>query len=147
MADKAVTALVALGSAARRTPEEAGLLPCRVHAFFRGLPGLWACIDPECKAVERDDLPPGVGPIGRLYPQPRATCQCGARVFEFYTCRHCGSAYARGYTDDLQHPTFLWHESGGAFQTTAGAVPNCFPSICCWKNRRPERFRSPRSTW
>ncbi len=59
VADKAVTALVALGSAARRTPEEAGLLPCRVHAFFRGLPGLWACIDPECKAVERDDLPPG----------------------------------------------------------------------------------------
>ncbi|MBF4562684.1 DEAD/DEAH box helicase [Microbacterium sp. VKM Ac-2870] len=127
LADKAVTALVALGSAARRTPEEAGLLPCRVHAFFRGLPGLWACIDPECKAVERDDLPPSVGPIGRLYPQPRATCQCGARVFEFYTCRHCGSAYARGYTDDLQHPTFLWHESGGAFQTTAGAVPELFP--------------------
>ncbi len=48
-------------------------------------------------------------------------------MFEFYTCRHCGSAYARGYTDDLQHPTYLWHESGGAFQTTAGAVPELFP--------------------
>ena len=73
-----------------------------MHAFFRGLPGLWACIDPECDAVERGDLPPGVGPIGKLYAQPQATCDCGARVFEFYTCRHCGSAYARGYTDDLQ---------------------------------------------
>ena len=33
--------------------DEAGLLPCRVHAFFRGLPGLWACLDPECDAVDR----------------------------------------------------------------------------------------------
>ena len=125
-ADKAVTALVALGSAARRSVDEAGLLPCRVHAFFRGLPGLWACIDPQCDAVDPTALPPGLGPIGSLYAQPQATCNCGARVFEFYTCRHCGSAYARGYTDDLQRPRFLWHERGGAFQTTAGSVPELF---------------------
>lgn len=127
LADKAVTTLVALGSAARRTPDEAGLLPCRVHAFFRGLPGLWACLDPECDAVDRSDLPPGLGPIGKLYAQPQATCDCGARVFEFYTCRHCGSAYARAYTDNMQDPSFLWHEQGGAFQTTTGAIPELFP--------------------
>ena len=127
LADKAVTTLVALGSAARRTPDEAGLLPCRVHAFFRGLPGLWVCLDPECDAVDRSALPLGFGPIGRLYAQPQATCDCGARVFEFYTCRHCGSAYARAYTDNLQEPSFLWHEQGGAFQSTAGSVPELFP--------------------
>lgn len=127
LADKAVTTLVALGSAARRTPDEAGLLPCRVHAFFRGLPGLWACLDPKCDAVDRSDLPPGLGPIGKLYAQPQATCDCGARVFEFYTCRHCGSAYARAYTDNVQDPSFLWHEQGGAFQTTAGSIPELFP--------------------
>ena len=127
LADKAVTTLAALGSAARRTPDEAGLLPCRVHAFFRGLPGLWACLDPECNAVDRSDLPPGPGPIGKLHAQPQATCDCGARVFEFYTCRHCGSAYARAYTDDVQDPSFLWHEQGGAFQTTAGSIPELFP--------------------
>lgn len=127
LADKAVTTLVALGSVARRTPEEAGLLPCRVHAFFRGLPGLWACLDPECKAVDRSNLPPGLGPIGKLYAQPQATCDCGARVFEFYTCRHCGSAYARAYTDNLQDPDFLWHEPGNAFQTTAGSIPELLP--------------------
>lgn len=127
LADKAVTTLVALGSAARRTADEAGLLPCRVHAFFRGLPGLWACIDPECDAVDRSHLPPGAGPIGKLYAQPQATCDCGGRVFEFYTCRHCGSAYARGYTDNVQDPSFLWHEQGGAFQTTAGSIPELFP--------------------
>lgn len=127
LADKAVTTLAALGSAARRTPDEAGLLPCRVHAFFRGLPGLWACLDPECNAVDRSDLPPEPGPIGKLHAQPQATCDCGARVFEFYTCRHCGSAYARAYTDNVQDPSFLWHEQGGAFQTTAGSIPELFP--------------------
>lgn len=124
LADKAVTTLVALGSAARRAPDEAGLLPCRVHAFFRGLPGLWACLDPECDAVDRSQLP--LGPIGKLYAQPQATCECNARVFEFYTCRHCGSAYARAYTNNLQDPSFLWHEQGGAFQAAAGSIPELF---------------------
>lgn len=127
LADKAVTTLVALGSAARRTPDETGLLPCRVHAFFRGLPGLWACLDPECEAVDRSNLPPGLGPIGKLYAQPQNTCDCGSRVFEFYTCRHCGSAYVRAYTDNLQDPFFLWHEQGGTFQTTAGSIPKLSP--------------------
>lgn len=127
LADKAVTTLVALGSAARRTPDEAGLLPCRVHAFFRGLPGLWACLDPECEAVDRSNLQPEFGPIGKLYAQPQNTCDCGARVFEFYTCRYCGSAYARAYTDNLQDPSFLWQEPGGAFQTMAGSIPELLP--------------------
>ncbi|MFL1376800.1 DEAD/DEAH box helicase [Nocardiopsis protaetiae] len=127
LADKAVTTLIALGSAARRTPDETGLLPCRVHAFFRGLPGLWACLDPECDAVDPSLLTTDPSPIGKLHAQPQATCDCGARVFEFYTCRHCGSAYARAYTDNLQDPSFLWHEQGSAFQTTAGSIPELSP--------------------
>lgn len=125
LANAAVTTLVALGSAARPKPDEAGLLPCRVHAFFRGLPGLWACLDPGCSELEGEDLP-ARGPIGKLYAQPRATCGCGARVFEYYTCRHCGSSYARAYTDDLVEPRFLWHEQGGAFQAAAGTIPELF---------------------
>ena len=52
-ADKAVNALMALGSAARLTPETPGLLPCRVHNFFRGLPGLWVCMDPHVRTSPR----------------------------------------------------------------------------------------------
>jgi ATP-dependent helicase YprA (DUF1998 family) len=125
LANLAVTTLVALGSVARPKPDEAGLLPCRVHAFFRGLPGLWACIDSDCTELDSEQLP-GVGPIGKLHAQPQATCGCGARVFEYYTCRHCGSSYARAYTDDLGEPTFLWHEQGGAFQAAAGSIPELF---------------------
>lgn len=124
VADAAVTTLVALGSAAREKPDEAGLLPCRVHGFFRGLPGLWACIDAECSELEK---PLRGGPIGKLYSQPRATCGCGARVFEYYTCRHCGTSYVRAYTNDAAEPSFLWHEQGGAFQAAAGAVQELQP--------------------
>jgi ATP-dependent helicase YprA (DUF1998 family) len=123
LANRAVTTLVALGSVARPKPEDAGLLPCRVHGFFRGLPGLWACLDPNCKLLHGEDLPEGPGPIGKLYAQPQATCGCGARVFEYFTCRHCGSSYARAHSDDLLEPEFLWHEQGGAFQAAAGSIP------------------------
>jgi len=125
-ADRAVTALVALGSAARIDPGEAGLLPCRVHAFYRGLPGLWACADPNCPAVDVS-LRSTEAPAGKLYGQPREACDCGARVFELYTCRHCGSAYLRAYTDDVVSPSSLWHEPGTSFQTATGAVQELEP--------------------
>ena len=121
---QALTTLVAFGSLARPESTEPGLLPCRAHSFYRGLPGLWVCMDPEC-----DELPPREkgGPTGRLYPQPRDSCECGARVLELFTCRNCGSAYARAYTDNLEDPEFLWAEPGGAFRTLAGQVEELEP--------------------
>jgi ATP-dependent helicase YprA (DUF1998 family) len=118
LADRALTALVALGSTARPRSGEAGLLPCRVHAFFRGLPGIWACVDEHCTA--RGDLP--AGPVGRVWSQPRDTCSCGSRVFELFTCRNCGAAYARAYTDNVESPTYLWSEPGGSFEAAGGHV-------------------------
>lgn len=119
LADQALSVLVALGSMARRSSTEPGLLPCRVHAFYRGLPGLWACSDPECSARESQY---GGSPVGKLYSQPQSVCACGARVFELYTCRSCGSAYARTFTDNVLTPDFLWDESGGGFQAVGGPV-------------------------
>lgn len=119
LAASAVTTLIALGSLARKTSNEPGLLPCRVHGFYRGLPGLWVCMDPNC--CELSDAERG-GPTGKLYGQPREICHCGARVLEFYTCRNCGTAYARAYTDDLMEPSFLWSEAGSAFRTFRGDI-------------------------
>ena len=119
LADRAVTTLIALGSVARRSEGEPGLLPCRIHSFFRGLPGLWACVDAECPEIS-----PGLrAPVGKTFAQPRDTCDCGARVFELFTCRHCGAAYARAYTDDLDVPTYLWSEPGQQFLSVSGVVP------------------------
>jgi ATP-dependent helicase YprA (DUF1998 family) len=117
LAAQAVTNLIALGSLARRDPLEPGLLPCRVHSFYRGLAGLWVCMDSQCPSLSPSQRG---GPAGKLYSQPRDACDCGARVLELYTCRNCGSAYARAFTDDITGPNFLWAEPGGAFRTLSG---------------------------
>ena len=109
MADKAFTVLMALGSAARPDPELPGLLPCRVHNFFRGLPGLWVCMDPDCSELA-EDLSDDI--CGKIYSQPIDECGCGSRVLELYTCRNCGTAYARAYTDNVDSPRALWSEPG-----------------------------------
>jgi hypothetical protein len=49
LAARAVTTLLALGSVARESPEAAGLLPCRIHNFYRGLPGLW--VSHSCRSA------------------------------------------------------------------------------------------------
>ena len=118
VADRALTALLSLGSVARRDPQGPGLLPSRIHSLHRGLPGLWICMDPDCSG-----LPAQLhnGHCGRLYGQPRERCgDCGARVLELYSCRNCGSAYARAYTDDVENPDFLWADPGGMIRTLEG---------------------------
>ena len=118
VADQAVTALLSLGSAARRDPSEPGLLPSRIHSLHRGLPGLWICMDPDCSGLQAE-LRNDRG--GRLYGQPRERCgDCGARVLELYSCRSCGGAYARAYTDDVEDPDFLWADPGGMIRTLEG---------------------------
>lgn len=117
--DQAINALLALGSRARLNPDDASLLPCRIHAFYRGLPGLWACTDPNC-----EDLPPPDrgGPIGRLYSQPRDRCTCSAPVLEYFTCRYCGTSYARAYTKDVSQPRQIFADAGHQMLTADGFV-------------------------
>ena len=121
---RAITALIALGSIARREPAEPGLLPCRVHSFFRGLAGLWVCMDSQCSALPAEQRG---GPTGKLFAQPRDACDCGSRVLELYTCRHCGTAYGRAYTDNVTDPDFLWPEPGSAFRSASGAYDEFDP--------------------
>ena len=121
---KALSVLIALGSLARRERTEPGLLPCRIHSFHRGLPGLWICVDPLCSALKPEEQG---RPGGKLYCQPRDVCDCGARVFELYTCRNCGGAYIRAYTDNLEDPDYLWSEPGGEFRTLAGYIQELEP--------------------
>ena len=123
-ADAAVNALMALGSSARVEPNTPGLLPCRIHSFFRGLPGLWVCMDPDCAEIadgEKDDI------CGTMYSQPREICGCGARVLELHTCRNCGTAYARAYTDDVDVPAALWSEAGQRLRVTGGETNPLLP--------------------
>jgi ATP-dependent helicase YprA (DUF1998 family) len=113
----AVGVLLALGSRARTSPEKPSLLPCRIHSFFRGLPGLWVCMDMECSELADNEKE---GPAGKMYSQPRDRCPCGAPVLEYFTCRHCGTSYARAYTDDVVSPKLVWGTPGERLQNDAG---------------------------
>ncbi|MBV8548634.1 MAG: DEAD/DEAH box helicase [Alphaproteobacteria bacterium] len=123
-ADRALTALLALGSRARLVEHEPGLLPCRVHTFFRGLPGLWVCMDPQC--TELPEIERG-GPCGKMYSQPREKCRCESRVLEYYTCRNCGGSYARAYTDDVVEPQALWSSAGKPINLAGGGFDSLEP--------------------
>lgn len=124
VAARAVTKLIAMGSVARRDATEPSLLPCRVHSFYRGLAGLWGCMDPQCSSLPTAERG---GPTGKLFSQPRDTCDCGARVLELFTCRNCGTAYGRAYTNNVDDPDFLWPEPGGAFRTLTGQFDELAP--------------------
>lgn len=114
VSERAVSALLALASRARPAPELPSLLPCRVHSFFRGLPGLWVCMDAGCTQLVPKERG---GPAGKLFAQPRERCDCGAPVLEYFTCRHCGTSYARAYTNDVADPRFIWAQAGERLQT------------------------------
>lgn len=73
----------------------------RAHAMVRMIRGFWACSNPVC-----DQVDPGFAGaerrIGKLYPTPRARCDCGARVLELLYCFQCGEPFLGGFvsTDD-----------------------------------------------
>ena len=112
----ATDTLLELASMARRGGDASPLLAARAHAFFRGLPGLWACADPTCSNVPkqtREDWGDELPPTGALFSQPRRNCDCGARVFEVYTCRACGTAFFKAYAFNPENPDYLWTEDMG----------------------------------
>ncbi len=129
LARLATNNLVEVASLAKEADDRAPVLAARAHAFFRGLPGLWACSDPTCSCVSEErrerwadaDTKP---PTGALYAQPRRVCEpeCGARVFEVFTCRSCGSAYFRAYSFDPENPDYLWAEDVGEVDGVEGVV-------------------------
>ena len=112
-AKKATAALLALATFAKRSSDGRVLLPTRLHLFFRGLPGLYACCNSACSA-RRDTDKEVKALLGRLHTQPSYTCSCSeqARVYELLTHRECGSAFLRGYIDSPDGD-FLWHEQSG----------------------------------
>lgn len=138
-ADSALTILLTLASMAKLNENDVPLFPARAHMFFRGLPGLWACLNPHCP-YDADTDNPEHGPVGKLFAQPRDRCDsCGSLVLELFTCRGCGTAYGRGYTDDLDDPRYLWAESGSHFKTSSGEVVESHPLDICLESPSPSR--------
>jgi ATP-dependent helicase YprA (DUF1998 family) len=113
VAEQATLNLMYLGSQAVRVKDER-LLPARIHRFFKGLPKLYVCINPNCS--ERRATVPSNDLLGRMYTEPKFQCKCGSRVFELLSHRTCGAAYIRAFrksTDRILDHIFLWDEADG----------------------------------
>jgi ATP-dependent helicase YprA (DUF1998 family) len=107
--ERATAGVLTAGSFARATAyaDTPPLLSMRVHAFFRGIPGLWACMDPDCPEVGEADQD---RPVGKLYSEPRPWCDCGARVLELFSCRHCGLLFLGGVPDTARESLWPWSD-------------------------------------
>ena len=76
--------------------ERPGARTVRAHYFFRGVQGVWACSNPECREVEPEFAGEG-RTVGKLYLQPQIRCGCGSRVLDLLYCQTCGEAFLGGY--------------------------------------------------
>ena len=108
----ATAGLLAAGSFARPTPlpDTPPVLSMRIHAFFRGVPGFWACLNPECPEVPASFR--GERPVGEIYTDPRPWCsdECGSRVLELFSCRKCGLLFAGGIPDSAAGSLWPWSD-------------------------------------
>ena len=109
--ESATDRLIELASSAKSSKGGVPLLAARVHRFYRGLPGIWACSSPACDSLPAAET--NAAPVGSMYVQPVRTCDCGSRVFEVYTCRTCGSAYFHAWSTNPDKPDYLWHQDVG----------------------------------
>ena len=71
-------------------------------------------------------------------------CDCGARVHELYTCRFCGTAYARAYTDDVDSPSALWSEPGRRLRMEEGETSPLLPLDMLLEAAEPDASRGTR---
>lgn len=122
--ERATAGLLAAGSFARAepSPDTPPLLSMRVHAFFRGIAGLWACMDPRCPhAPAPADSAHTSRPVGKLYTDPRPWCACGARVLELFSCRKCGLLFLGGIPDRMQESLWPWSDDLSGERQDLGA--------------------------
>ncbi len=113
---RSLESLLALMSFGREVGTDRVFAPARLHLFFRGLPGLFACVNPRC-AGRLSIAEPSV--LGRLSATPQLRCECGSRVYELLTHRDCGAAFIRGYLRD-ENGDFLWHEPSAGLWSGGG---------------------------
>ena len=109
---QAVGILLAVAPLAKND-KGAVLFPVRMHMLFRGLKGVYACTNPNCKHSHTYEKLT----LGEIFLSDGVlTCpHCNSVVYELYNDRRCGSLFFKGYIfeDDLKNrnSTYLWRDS------------------------------------
>ena len=111
---KAVSVLLAIAPLAKNTKGSV-LFPARMHMLFRGISGIYACANPECRCSHSED---GLT-LGEIFlSDGDLVCpHCGSVVYELYNDRRCGALFFKGYVvgddnSDLHGTLYLWRYSG-----------------------------------
>lgn len=90
------------------------LFPARMHMFFKGITGIYACMNEDCTHKQTGD---GIT-LGNVFlTDSNERCpDCQGAVYELYNDRRCGALYIKGYISvhdlDNQKRTYLWRSAG-----------------------------------
>ncbi|MDB8794604.1 DEAD/DEAH box helicase [Romboutsia sp. 1001216sp1] len=120
VAQKATQVLLGIAPLAKNKEGQV-LFPARLHMMFRGLQGIYACSNPNCKEIVSYD---GIT-LGKIYlNQNLSTCECcGSRVYELVNDRRCGALFFKAYMDQNDsEPRFIWNSIGEQFDNTMKEV-------------------------
>jgi len=139
----ATATLLAIASFAKRKSDGRVLLPTRLHMFFRGLPGLYACCDATCAHGRAGRRPDSL--VGRLHTTGHDECSCGARTFELFTHRECGGAFLHGYIAG-PHGDFVWSSPSGRLRE-GGQAPLIETDILIEGEPHPEQIEACIEAW
>ena len=88
------------------------LFPARLHLFFRGLNGIYGCLNPNCKCHHE-----GKGiKLGKLFDTRVEQCtECNSKVYELINDRRCGSLFIKTYINKsaiFDSEIFCWNKNG-----------------------------------
>lgn len=110
---KAVSVLLAVAPMAK-SKSGSVLFPARMHMLFRGINGIYSCMNPDCSHGHHDDSLS----LGELFlSDGQLICpHCGSVVYELYNDRRCGALFAKAYILESEFTSlgraYLWRYSG-----------------------------------
>ena len=109
IAKKAAQVILSIATLAKNKDGRV-LFPSRLHMFFRGLKGVYACCNPNC----HDKNTYNGLTIGKIYTDSSTeTCKCGGKVYELINHRRCGALFFKGYIDtNTSGKHFVWGKTG-----------------------------------
>lgn len=117
---KAIETLIALGTIAKNKEGQV-LFPARLHMMFRGIEGVYACSNPNCKEGIKSQ---GIK-LGKIFiNKSKDICDCcGSRVYELLNDRRCGALFLKAYIDiDSVEDGFMWSKLGTRFDQSIKEV-------------------------
>lgn len=111
--EHAVSTLLSIAPMAL-TADGSIVFPARLHLLFRGVPGVFACMDPNCSQHPDSEEGISLGAVEIQSSGENACRHCGGAVYELKAHRNCGALFIHGYipANSAELQTYLWKWPG-----------------------------------